>query len=425
MTVKDGTGETWFVEFDPPYYPEGATAAVVMATKFFWALGYNQVESFITTFDAKKMTFDPKATLRRPNGKRTPFTPDDVNAVLEKVARRPDGTYRVVAGRLLPGKIIGNFRYEGTRPDDPNDLVPHELRRELRALRVFGAWTNLTDLKSLNTLDSLVTENGRTVVKHWLQDVGSTFGMCNDLHEWDLGWEHFYQGDTLRKRLFSFGFALSPWQTVKYTEGPSIGKFEGDRFDPRTWRPQTPTIAYLELRDDDAFWAAQRIAAFSDEMIRAIIHTGEFSDPQAERAIADIMIKRRDKILQAYLPAVNPIVSPRLDANGRLAFGNAAVDADVAEHPDGYRAAWYEFDNATGTTRRIAETGSPTTTIEAPSGLPTAVGRFVEVDISADSRQHASWQRPIRTHFRRDANGWKLVGLDRIPDNPPQLQASR
>ena len=67
----------------------------------------------------------------------------------------------------------------------------------------------------------------------------------------------------------------------------------------------------MELRDDDAFWAARRVAAFSDEMIRAIVHTGEFSDPAAEKAIADIVIKRRDKILATYLPAVNPIVSPR------------------------------------------------------------------------------------------------------------------
>lgn len=425
MTVKDGKGETWFIEFDPPYYPEGATAAVVMATKIFWALGYNQVESFITTFDPKRMAFAPEATLRRPNGQRTPFTRDDVDAVLEKVARRPDGTYRVIAGRLLPGKILGNFRYEGTRPDDPNDLVPHEHRRELRALRVFGAWTNLTDLKALNTLDSLVSENGRMVVKHWLQDVGSTFGMCNDLHEWDLSWEHFHETDKLMKRLVTFGFALSPWQRVRYTEGPSIGKFEGERFDPRTWRPQTPTTAYLELRDDDAFWAARRIAAFSDEMIRAIVHTGQFSDRQAEKALADIMIKRRDKILRTYLPAVNPIVSPRLDASGRLAFDNAAVAAGVAERPDRYRAEWYQFDNATGATRRIAQTESTTTAIEAPAGLPTAAASFVQVDISADTRQHAHWQRPIRTHFRRDADGWKLVGLERMPDNPPQLQSSR
>jgi hypothetical protein len=36
--------------------------------------------------------------------------------------------------------------------------APHEHRRELRALRVFGAWTNLVDLKAGNTLDALVEE---------------------------------------------------------------------------------------------------------------------------------------------------------------------------------------------------------------------------------------------------------------------------
>ena len=99
---------------------------------------------------------------------------------------------------MLPGKILGGFRYAGTRPDDPNDIVPHEHRRELRALRVFGAWTNLTDLKAGNTLDTLVTENGRTFVKHYLQDVGSTFGMANRPHEWDIGWEYFYETERRR-----------------------------------------------------------------------------------------------------------------------------------------------------------------------------------------------------------------------------------
>ena len=99
--------------------------------------------------------------------------------------------------------------------------------------------------------------------------------MCNDIHTWDVGWEYFYHGPAMAKRLASFGFALSPWQTVKYTEGPEIGKFEADRFDPRTWRTHTPSAALMEMRDDDAFWAARRIAAFSDEMVRAIVHTGD------------------------------------------------------------------------------------------------------------------------------------------------------
>jgi len=415
ITAKDANGETWFLEFDPPYYPNAATAAAVMGTKIYWALGYNQVESFLTTFDPKRMEISPTATFARPNGKRTPITRADIEELLEGAARRPDGTYRVFAGRLIPGKIIGNFRYQGTRPDDPNDLVPHEHRRELRALRVFGAWTNVTDFKAENDLDTVITENGHAIVKHYLQDVGSSFGVCNDIHTWDVSWEHFYEGGVTAKRLASFGFALSPWQTVKYTEGPEIGKFEGDRFDPRNWRGHTPNAALLEMRDDDAFWAARRVAAFSNEMIRAIIHTGKFSDPRSEAAISDIMIKRREKILRAYLPAVNPIVDPHL-TDAQLTFDNAAVTADVAKAPERYRAVWSEFDNATGETRPISDTISTTTTFEVPAGLATGPNTFLQVELSAASKEYPSWNRPIRAYFRRDADAWTLVGLERMPE---------
>ena len=52
------------------------------------------------------------------------------------------------------------------------------------------------------------------------------------------------------------------------------------------------------MRDDDAFWAARRVAAFTDDLIRAAVHTGQFSDPAAEKYLADVLIKRRDKIKQ-------------------------------------------------------------------------------------------------------------------------------
>jgi hypothetical protein len=416
FTAMDAKGHTWFLEFDPPEFPEGATAAVAIATKIFYALGYNQVESFLTTFDPKNATIDPKATVRRLSGKRTPFTHDDMNAILERVARKPDGSYRVVAGRLLPGNILGPFQYSGTRPDDPNDVVPHEHRRELRALRVFGAWTNLTDIKAANTLDTLITENGKPIVKHYLQDVGSTFGMCNDFHEWDLSYEYFYEGPPSRKRFFTLGFGLSPWQTVDYVEYPSVGKFEGRVFDPRKWRPQTPTTAYMELRDDDAFWAARRIAAFTDDMIRAAVHTGQFSDAAAEKYLADVLIQRRDKIKSIYLTQVNPIVNPRLDANV-LTFENAAVAGGVAQGSAAYRASWMSFDNATGATKPIAETKSVTTTINAPSGLPSS--GFVAVDIAADSDAYPTWKQPVRAYFRQDGGSWKLVGFERMPDKTP------
>jgi hypothetical protein len=328
----------------------------------------------------------------------------------------------VVAGRLIPGKIIGKFRYQGTRPDDPNDVVPHEHRRELRGLFLFGAWTNMTDFKAANTMDTLLPENGRTVVKHYLQDVGSTFGVANDIYQHDLGWEHFIDPGLGFKRVATFNLPVSPWATVKYTaSGPSLGNLEGDRFDPRTWRTHTPNPATIEMRDDDAFWAACRIAAFDEEMIRAIVHTGEFSDPAAEKALGDVMLKRRAKILQAYLPAVNPIVKPRLE-NGRLSFENAAVDADVARTPELYHASWFQFDNATGETRPISETSSPTTTIEAPRGLPSADGSYVLVEISAESTEHPVWRQPIRTYFRAESDRWKLVGLERMPEGGPAAE---
>ena len=294
--------------------------------------------------------------------------------------------------------------------------MPHEHRRELRALRVFGAWTNLTDLKAANTIDTLVTENGRTRIKHYLQDVGSTFGMCNDFHEWDLSYEYFFEGPPSRKRFFTLGFWLSPWQTVDYVEYPSVGKFEGKVFDPKKWRPQTPTTAYMELRDDDAFWAARRVAAFTDELIRAAVHTGQFSDPAAEKYLADVLIQRRETIKRTYLTPVNPIVNPRLDANG-LTFENAAVDGGVAKGPVAYRASWMAFDNATGATKPLSETKSATTTIAPPPGLPSS--GFVAVDIAADSDTYPAWKQPVRAYFRQDGGSWKLVGLDRLPDQPP------
>src|SRR5436190_2316335 len=324
FAARDANGETWFLQFDQAY-PEGSTGAVEIATKLFWALGYNQVETFITRFDPARVEIDPKATVKRPSGARTPFTRDDIARVLDRAARDEDGTYRASAGRMVRGTVLGPFRYAGTRSDDPNDLVPHEDRRELRALRVFGAWTNLVDFKAGNTLDALVEENGRAVVKHYLQDVGSSLGMANNPHEWDMGWEHFYEPGPSRRRLLTFGFALSPWQTVPYTEYGSVGPFEGDRFDPTAWKPQTPVTAYMVLRADDAFWAARRVMAFTDDLIRAAVHTGQFSDPAAERHLAAVLIKRRDAIGRAYLPAINPVVDPSLDAAGRFSFGNAAV----------------------------------------------------------------------------------------------------
>jgi hypothetical protein len=279
---------------------------------------------------------------------------------------------------------------------------------------VFGAWTNLVDLKAGNTLDVAIPDGNRMVVRHYLQDVGSTFGTgALTPREWEEGFEYIYEGSPLWKRLVTFGLYRRPWQTVDYTENPSIGRFEGDEFDPVVWRPRVPAPALLNLRPDDAFWAARRVMAFSDDLIRTVVRTGVFSDPAAEKLLVDVLIKRRDKIGRTYLPAVNPIVGPALSSSGSLTFRNAAVEAGVATAPARYQAVWSNFDNVTGATKPIGETSGAQTNLTAPAGLPSAVGSYVQVAITAPSDAHPAWATPARVYFRRTADGWKLVGLER------------
>jgi hypothetical protein len=150
-------------------------------------------------------------------------------------------------------------------------------------------------------------------------------------------------------------------------------------------------------------------------MIRAIVKTGQYTDPQAEQLLSDVLIQRRDKIAHAYLKAINPVVNPRLDASNILSFENVAVSFGFAEAPTVYRAAWARFDNATGVTRPIGQTRSSTTTMPAPASLPSEADSFIEVDISAESPTHSAWGEPVRIFFRRTTAGWKLVGLERLP----------
>jgi hypothetical protein len=412
--MKDSNGTDWFVSFDAKDQPEAATSSIIVANKIFWTLGYWQVENHLITIRPGDLKIAESARMKLTNGKNRPMRQSDLDNVLRR-SEITNGAYRAVAGRQLPGTVLGGFKYVGTRPDDPNDIVPHEHRRELRALKVFGAWTNLVDMKAGNTLDTIVQEGGKSVVRHYLQDVGSTFGTGALLpREYDEGWEYLFEGPPLKKRLYTFGFYLRPWQTADYKEYPSIGRFEAEAFDPTVWKPRVPTAAFTHALPDDDFWAARRVMAFSDEMIRAIVKTGRFSDAAAEKHLADMLIARRDKIGKAFLPAVNPLVGFAFDGSGTLTFINAATAAGADPSPGGYSANWAIFDNLSGLT---VPYGAPTTAererIQAPPGLPQAEGMFIRVRVAAVRPTKVSWANPVNVYFRRVSGGWKLVGLER------------
>lgn len=125
------------------------------------------------------------------------------------------------------------------------------------------------------------------------------------------------------------------------------------------------------------------------------------------KAIAD----RRTRILQAFLPRVNPINDPAIDQHGRLTFRNIAVEAGTAKASEGYRALWYLFDNATDRSTLVETTGGAQSPLPMP---PMPDSEFIKVDISATSGPDA-WTRPVSAYFRRQGGRLTLVGLERLP----------
>jgi hypothetical protein len=191
---------------------------------------------------------------------------------------------------------------------------------------------------------------------------------------------------------------------------------DGDRWNPDTWKPQYPNPAFRRARADDRFWAARRVVSMTDDLIRAAVRAGRYTDAEAEAFLVGALASRRDAIGRTYLPAVNPVVDPALDADGTLTFRNAAVDAGAAPAPTACRARWARFDNATGVAQALGDSSGGADGIEPPGGLPVEQGTFLRVEIAAAAPAPAPWQVPVHAYFKRTAAGWTLVGLDRMPE---------
>jgi hypothetical protein len=413
FTARDAADVIWFVKFDPLTNPEMATGAEVISTKLFWALGYHVPENYIAVLDPAALVISETATIRDELGKRQPLTQARVDALLAQGARRADGKYRVIASRALPGTPVGPFKYYGTRPDDPNDIFPHEHRRELRGLRAFSAWLNHDDSRAINSLDTIVDVGGKKVVRHHLIDFGSTLGSASVTAQSPrAGNEYIWEARPTLLTMLSFGFWVRPWIKVKYPDYTSVGNIEAAFFWPDRWKPEYPNKAFDNARADDLFWAARRVMAVSDEAIRAVVQAAEYSERGAENYLADVIIARRDKVGLQWLTAVNPIADFALSPTGALTFTNVATATQRAMPPQGYELTWATFDNATGQAARVGEPSSVTTeAAQAPAGVLGSP--FVEVAIHTRHSRFPEMRRPVIVHFRRQGEGWALVGIRR------------
>ncbi len=418
FTVDDSKGVRWFIKFDRPGHKGMGTGSEVLVSRLMWALGYHVPDYTVAHIRADRLVIGPDARIEPRGFHERPMRQLDVEKLLRRADREPDGTYCISASRELPGTPLGPFRFHGTRSDDPNDVVPHEHRRELRALRVFSAWVNHVELRAGNTLDTLVREDGRAVVRHHLLDFASTLGSAqSEMRPWWEGHEYMYEGGPVLKSAISFGFWVPAWRKLDVYESNAIGRMPAlhEPFEPDAWKPGIPNAAMLHMRDDDAFWAARRVMAVTDAMIRAVVATAHFTSAPDAQFIGDSLIARRDAIGRAYLVRVNPITGLALSREGRLAFTNAAVAAGVAPAPRTYVAQWARFDNDTGAVDPIGASEG-LDGLEAPAALPSTPGAVLRVALAARDGAHSSWAVPVHAYFRRTAEGdWRLVGFEREP----------
>jgi hypothetical protein len=412
FTIEDATGETYFFKFDPVPYPRLSTAAEVMGTKFFHAMGYNVPETYLVAFVRKDLSVAPAARFSRGPVKR-PMNEEDIDDVLENVLLRPDGTYQAVAGRKVRGAVVGPHKFHGVRGDDPNDVFPHEHRRELRGYRVFCAWLNHDDSRSVNTLDTWVPKGDNGYLVHYLQDFSSAFGSGSDAQRQiapqglRAGNEYVIDPGPILRSFLTLGIWDRPWRKVKYQVYPEVGRIEGTFFEPEKWKPEYPNPAFERLRPADGFWAAAVVARFPEEAVRAIVKTGEFQDPAAEKHLADVLLQRRAKVLGHYFRILNPLDGFRVGGD-RLLFENRGEKAGLAT-VEGYEYEWLSFDNASGLTAAL---GGVRRTDSPAIPLPPSAAEFIKARLRTLSPSQPAWKKSVDVYLRLHPSP-RVVGIDR------------
>jgi hypothetical protein len=407
-------GQVYQLEVDPKDHPRLATGAEFIGSLIYHALGYFVEDVYVLKVHPRNIRISEKARIRDGSGRRR-FTKRDLDNILSVAARDAEGRVYMSATRY-DGKDLGHFEYHGTRSDDPNDIYPHEHRRELRANRVFAAWLAHDDSRALNTRNVRVVDGGRTYIRHHIRDFGAILGSSTRFSDpWTSNHEYYIEGGSSLKRLLTFGFMTPAYLRVNTPKDlpPSVGRFESNTFDPDAWKPNYPNAAFSNMQADDAFWGARLVSRFSDEAIRAIVENAGYDDPKAVDDLTRTLIRRRDIIARDWLNGVNPIVDVVLDQSGRLTFTNAAVAAGVATHGI-YTIAWGRFDNASGATERVSVEKQTAPLGTAPAVLLSSAD-YIEATIWSEHPEQPRWASPVRVYFRRDGAQWTTVGLSRAP----------
>ncbi len=334
FVVKDSVGNEYTLYFDTPDSFGLMTGSAVAASRFYHALGYNVPQISLISFSPDKLSPGPDAKIVDTTGFRKKLTKEKLNSMFLLIPWGEDGQFRAAAVKTPEGEDKGAFNYQGRRKADAEDKWPHDRMRELRALRVFSSWLNNFNVRDQNTRDYLVSEDGKTWLKHYITNFEGAFGSDEDGAKRPMiGHEYLYDAGETMKAFALFGFYLKPWQNRWKANGetaqnPAVGYFDNKEFRPARFKTFVPQYVFKDVTRADGFWAAKTLQSFSDEDIRAIVKTAQFTDSADEETVVSTLIERRDLIVKYWFENSTP-----LDAfeykDGELVFQDLGAKAGL------------------------------------------------------------------------------------------------
>lgn len=404
VDIRDSSGAIYVLKFDLPDKPERNSAAERICTLIMHAAGYNVPYNTIVYFRPGDLELDKDSYYRDALKKRRPMTQEDLESLLKRLKLRPDGTYRGMASLMLSGKTLGPFIYTGTRKSDPNDIIPHELRRELRGMRVIASWINHADVKDINAMDVFVAGD---YVKHYMLDFGSTMGSGDFIHgPYRIGHEYIYDGDAMGHSWITLGFYRRPWEVEGRIAFPEVGYYQAALFDPAKWKPNYPNLAFLRMDDSDAYWGAKIVTAYSNQLVRSLAEAGDYSRTEVTKYVEDTLLLRRDAIGNYWLDRITPLEALALahtDSGIEIRFSDLALERGYAE--EGTRAYRVQAVDAYGrelgpvTVTRTSHraVGLPPAAAQSQSrALPDRYGRQPSARLMIQSnRRDGGWALPV------------------------------
>src|SRR5688572_1985135 len=411
ILIADARKRLYVLAFDPPDYPEMSTGAQIVSSHIAHAIGYHVPESYIVAFPRSRLVLAEGSEIVSSAGNSRAMTNEDVDAFLARVARTGRDRYRAVAIYATPpdvSHLLGPYQMFSTRSDDPNDIVPHEHRRDLRGLFVIASWINLATLRAISTMDLLI-DDGVTPphIRHYILELWSSLGgggAGGPKQAWD-GNDPLFDADAAFKNMVGLGVWSPAWMRARYPRIRGVGLFESDTFDPPRWTPIERLAPFENRLPDDDFWGAKQVTAFTDEDIRALVSTGEYSDPAAAEWIVRSLIARRDKIGRYYFANVLPLDGFRIE-NGQLAFDDLGERYGLTSTTP-YTVRWLRLVNDTGALLPLQAADSvkvPTDVDRAEAGSYFA-GRIERVG------EHS--ERNFTVYVRTGAARHQLVGVER------------